>query len=164
MKIYSINSNPQTSFTAGIHHRVFDRAVKDGGNCEAILKKAKEINAINNADYTITGFVHNAKEKTTEFFLTVSDMLKSEPGMETIKPQSIISKGENVSEALLNIDSEKLKEANELLASSYSKQYKETEQMRNQILKERIKNITDLQNKYDNFRSYWTDLYRQNMQ
>ena len=161
MQVYSINSTPKTSFTAGIHHRIFDRAIKDGGNCEAILNKAQEINTINNPNYTITGFVYNAKEKCTEFLLSVSDTMKYVPGMETIKPQSIISKGENVSEALLNIDSKKLKEANELLASSYDKQYKETEPIRTEILKERQKRQIDLINAYDNFRSFWTDYYRQ---
>ena len=160
MQVYSINSNRQETFTGGIHHSIFDRAVKDGGNYSTLMNKVEEIYTINNPNFTITKVVYNAKEKCAEFLLSVSDKMKFVPGMETIKPQPIISKGENVAEALLNIDKAQLLRANEALDNSYNKQYKETETLRNKVLAERQKRLTDLQNKFNEFRSFWSDYYK----
>ncbi len=162
MQIHSINSNRQESFTGGIHHRIFDKAIKDGGNYDVLMNKANEINGINNPNYTITHVIYNAKEKYAEFLLSVRDIMKFVPGMETIKPQPIISKGENVAEALLNIDKKQLLEANEALENSYTKQFNETEKYRKKVLAEHQQRLVDLQNKYNEFRSFWSDFYKRN--
>lgn len=165
MQIHSINSNlnsQKQTFSGGISYNVLSKIMKNGGDLKSAVDKASKIQCINNPNYIITDVVYNAQNKCAEFFLSVCDLMKFTPGMENIQSKKIVSKGNSLSEAFLNIDTQELKTANKALEDSYNKQLIETETYREKVYKNREKNLKYLIDRFENARSFWIDYYRHN--
>ena len=162
MQINSINSDyrPQT-FKGGISANLYTKLHREGTDIVTITKKAQEIFDTNKPAFTLTDVVFNAKEKTAEFLLSVSDSMKFVPFMENIKPQRIVAKGENITEAFQNINSKELEKANIALERSYNDQFEATKAQRQVVYDKRLQTVVDLQNKFNSADGYWQRFYRQ---
>ena len=124
------NYTPQQSFKGGIHNRLYQVIAEDGGDSLKISNKINEIYHINRPQVSLESVIYNIKEKTAQFMLSVEDNLRHVHGMENIKPEPVVAKGESVSEAFCNISPEELRKANDKLVKRYNEQYIATEPQR----------------------------------
>ena len=132
---FNVTQKQNLSFKGGVSPKLFSDITRNQILMKDFFVKAKSINRINNPDFIIDHAIFNAQEKIAEFFLTASDNIKNIIGLRDITPQKIISHGENIAEAFLNIDSKELKQANILLEQRYAPKYEQAKALREKIMK-----------------------------
>lgn len=162
MQVNSIsNSNYSNStFSGGINATLYKRIVPDNKFSKDVFNKVKDIHNVNNNHFVLLDVIYNAKEKVAEFILTAVDTVKFIPGLENVRPKIVKSSGNNIKEAFKNIDLQDLRKANEELAMDYSKTYKETEGLRQEIYAKRQTVEEKLKEKFNNAEGFWPDFYR----
>ncbi len=160
MQVKKINSNYQNTFTAGINSRLYKKMVPDNSYSADVFKKVEDIYKINNNKFVLADAIYNAKEKAAEFILTAVNTVRFIPGLENVKPKVVKSSGENLVEAFKNIDLNDLEKANNEFAVDYSKTFKETEGLRNEVYAKRAEIKQKLNKKFNNADGFWPNYYR----